>query len=776
MKGHSYYPKNTATVLRFGKIIKKLKEEKKDLSERLSTRLVRGAAVLPEGEFMGWQLYTPVTGIVDMGLFCSDGVNREDLEWMAEKTVQITDNISPYSEKDLEGLPELYEVYLPVRDKEQGGSIGFFSAENDKAGEEFGNGWPTSYSAQFAELIGAFRVAGACFRAVLGPATMEESMACRKAFLNTADLRRIDADEYLGKPVKTRFLLRLSGKPSIRLLSVLEEAIPATELRYLGNMKSQKVSKIWDDPLADGIVLPDYATRILILEPSAKKTVIGIENCEEPVEKIPAGHDETKDTRAVTIGRAVGSDGLERNITIGELDLRRHYEIVGQTGTGKSTLLANIVLSAIEQGFGLTFFDPHGSTIDVILRSVPSEYADRIRVVRIGDAEHPVPLSIWDTDDIEKEERNISDLCELFADIFDPNKHGIVGPRYERWLSTFAKASIAFLGKRASLESITVMSQSKDNMLKFCKYLHREYPYLVETIKEEYGKDNSNDFQSLLNWCLAKFQRITSVEQLRKTLGAGVNALDLNHTIDTNTVDLIDLASPIIGTHAARVVGSLMLMKLWNATMTRQHRERTRLVLVDEASLFQTNPMPRMLAEARKFGLAMVLCHQHEAQLTQEVRDALEANSANFSAFRLSPRDAGIAAVRFDDDSLINDLTRLDAFNAITTISVDGRQTAPFTLEIQKPQTSDRPEETAERIEADSIKKLVTPYSDMRALTVKELQGIINHCDEFSPEEYIRRIRSGLPVDEKGSKQKNEILPNWLTKWNDYYVSKDDEK
>ena len=162
--------------------------------------------------------------------------------------------------------------------------------------------------------------------------------------------------------------------------------------------------------------------------------------------------------------------------------------------------------------------------------------------------------------------------------------------------------------------------------------------------------------------------------------------------------------------------------------------------------------------------------------MTQEVRDALEANSANFSAFRLSPRDAGIAAVRFDDDSLINDLTRLDAFNAITTISVDGKQTAPFTLEIQKPQTSDQPDETAERIEADSIKKLVTPYADMRALTVKELQGIINHCDEFSPEEYIRRIRSGLPVDEKKPVQKQEDLPNWLKKWNVYYTSKNDEK
>jgi len=70
------------------------------------------------------------------------------------------------------------------------------------------------------------------------------------------------------------------------------------------------------------------------------------------------------------------------------------------------------------------------------------------------------------------------------------------------------------------------------------------------------------------------------------------------------------------------------MMKLWNAVMTRKKRDMLHMVCVDEASLFQTNPMPRMLAEGRKFGFSMVLCHQHTAQLSREIREALEANSA----------------------------------------------------------------------------------------------------------------------------------------------------
>ena len=405
-----------------------------------------------------------------------------------------------------------------------------------------------------------------------------------------------------------------------------------------------------------------------------------------------------------------------------------------------------LIMGSIKIGnYGMTFFDPHGSTIDVVLRTVPEKYADRIRVMRIGDAENPVPLNIWDSDDPAKEERNINDLCELFGDIFNPLGEVFVGPRYERWLSTFAKASIAFLGRRASLESIAVISQSQDNMLKLSKAIIDRYPELVETIKEEYAMDKSSDWNQTLAWFLCKFQRLTSVEQLRKTLGAGANALDFLHTIDTDVVTLIDLASPAIGTHAARIVGTLMMMKLWNAVLSRKERDRTHLVVVDEASLFQTNPMPRMMAESRKFGLSVVLCHQHTGQLSAEIRDALEANSANYSAFRLSPRDAFQAAIRFNDPEMQTLLARLDAFNAITTLSVEGKQTAPFTLETIRPKQQKDGEAIASRIEANSIKKLVEPYRSLSALTASEIVEMLDDADK--------------------TKEKN---PEWLDRWSRY--------
>jgi hypothetical protein len=697
------------------------------------------------GGFIGWQMDVPTKGLVRLSLFGTEPLCRSDLEWVLEKTGKPAKG-SPSKHRS-DAPDQLYELFLPIaEDGSRESAIGFGAKQ---ASSEHGlTQWPTYFTGQFEELVKVLRTSGAALRCVLGPVTEAERERCRKSTLRTYGDGRIPFAEYLGCPVRIRVLLRLPAQPSVRLKTVLEEAVPGAKLRFVGRMEQETTASAWESPLASAPIVPDLAARILTLEPETGHAMVGIETCEEAMKKIPASHKNTKDKNAVLIGKAVDTTGTRRSITIGNVDLKRHYQIVGQTGTGKSTLLATLILNAIESGHGLTFFDPHGSTIDVVLRSLPEKYADKVRVIRLGDTDNPVPLNLWDSDDPAKEERNISDLCDLFGDLFDPRKEGFLGPRWERWFSTFAKASIAFLGRMASLESIAVISQSQDNMLKVSKAIVGKYPELVETIKQEYGLDKSGDFHNTLNWYLCKFQRLTSVEQLRNTLGAGANALDFARTIDTDAVTLIDLGTPVMGTHAARVIGTLLLMKLWNAVLARQQRDRTHLVVVDEAALFQTNPMPRMLAESRKFGISMVLCHQHTGQLTEAIRTALEANSANFSAFRLSPSDARVAAVRFDNPEMSVSLTRLNAFNAITSLSVDGRQTAPFTLETIRPKHLKKGEEIAARVETQSIASLVEPYRRLRALTTAEILELLNH-------------------PEKRAEQKPEWLREWIRQRNE---------
>ncbi len=696
----------------------------------LSARITRCAAVLPSGGFIGWQMTVVPGSRPSISLFGSASMHRSDLEWIAEKSGvpakagRYRNRASVFSATD-----ELYELFLPIAEQSPRTSVAGFAGHSASSSTARSGRWPLGGSTGWSEIPEALRLSGGSLRITVGPADAEKSDECRRHAVETFPGSSGECTEYVGNPVAVRALLRLPCPPSVRLRACLESAVRGVALRFLGTF-SHGADRIWEDPLCGASVLPEFAARLLVLEPSISGPTAGIP-CRVPDPPLyPLASSGRKTGRNVVVGVAADISGSRRRVAVSDADLRRHYQIVGQTGTGKSTLLTGLILSAVSGGYGLTFFDPHGSTIDAVLRSVPEKDAHRIRVVRIGDSDAPVPLSLWDSDDPEKEERTISDLCQLFGSIFDPPGECFTGPRYERWLGTFARASIALLGRRASLESIAVLSQSKDTMQRLSDAICGRYPELAETIRQEYVRDHSSDFHATLSWYLCKFQRLTSVEQLRSTLGAGTNALDLGRSIDTDTVTLIDLSAPVIGTQAARIIGTVLLMKLWNAALCRKQRDRTHMVLIDEAALFQTEPLPRMLAESRKFGLSLILCQQHTGQLSSAVREALEANSASFSAFRTSPRDAVSAALRLDDPDLQSVLPRLPSFRAVTTLSEGGRLTPPFTLSVRRPAMQKNGEAIAAAIEAESIRSLVEPYRDLSALTPREILERLDHALE----------------------------------------------
>ena len=748
---NTFTPEGCETSVRFTQLIR---QHDTSVAELSSTRLIKLASHLPAGEYLGWQVLLPPVGLASVEAFGTESVRSADLTW-AFQTLAAAEEPEAPAEASASpdwALPQdacLYEI-LSGSCEDTSSALGFGAAAAPAASDLVCKKLPSGISLQFPAFAEALREEGGLLRFTAASASEQEQARCRSKVLAHWVPSRVDPETYLGTPVRAAAFLLLPDKASLRLRTAVSQAISGASLRLIGRMHDPSVSAYLADPLFGLRTMPEFTARALMLEPFVRdETVMGI-HCREPlVPLIPATHPETVSGRHITIGKALDSSGLTRDITLCEEDLKRHWQIIGQTGTGKSTLLATSILSAIEQGFGLTFFDPHGSTIDLILRSLPAQYAGKVRVVRIGDEDHPVPLNVFHSDDPVAEERTISDLNLLFSDMFDPKREGFVGPRWERWFSTFASAAIALFGKRASFEAITLLSQGRANMRKAYDRLKGKYPALADTIQEEFGKVSDSDFNNLIGWTLCKMQRLTSVPQLRNTLGAGANALDFESLLENDMVTLIDLASPSIGTHAARTIGTLLLMQLWNAALDRGIHSRTHLVFIDEAHLFQTNPLPQMLAESRKFSLGIVLAHQHCGQLTQEILEALEANSASFSAFRLSARDSIRAAMRFGDQAMEKKLPAMNAFQAVTTLSTGGLQTDPFTLQIFPVPEEPQGNEIARRIEEASIATLVTPYASRRPLTRDEMLSFL----EDKPKDKPKKDKAANSTEEEADLQ-----------------------
>ena len=280
MTNNTFYPTGTSSAGKLTKMV--LSDEKKKMSERLSTRLVKCASVLDKNKFVGWQMLVPKKGLIDISLFGTASVSSSDLEWAAEKIGVVSKGRT--KKTDIENLKYLYEIFLPVTEQSTEASIGFGTAQPTGTSEN--TEWPMYYSSQWEELVQALRITGGMLRVVVGPADKEAQNRCRRAAIKTFRSHEINANDYIGTPVCMRVLMRLSEAPSIRLRSILNESLKAASIRCLGNAEQPETAEIWDAPLKNAPVIPDYAARIMMLEPDINAPIIGINTYRESIKKI----------------------------------------------------------------------------------------------------------------------------------------------------------------------------------------------------------------------------------------------------------------------------------------------------------------------------------------------------------------------------------------------------------------------------------------------------------------------------------------------------------
>ena len=84
----------------------------------------------------------------------------------------------------------------------------------------------------------------------------------------------------------------------------------------------------------------------------------------------------------------------------------QHMFLLGQTGTGKSTLLEHMILQDIQAGIGIGVIDPHGDLVDDILGKVPYERIQDVILFDLLDEKRPIGLNILQVDS-----RYCQELC-----------------------------------------------------------------------------------------------------------------------------------------------------------------------------------------------------------------------------------------------------------------------------------------------------------------------------------------------------------------------------
>ncbi len=449
-------------------------------------------------------------------------------------------------------------------------------------------------------------------------------------------------------------------------------------------------------------------------------------------------------------GRVLGRadhPGVSRPVAIATEDARHHLHVVGETGTGKSTLLANMVLQDAEAGRAAVVIDPKGDLVEAILERLPQGCEDRTCVVDPDDRKDAVGLNVLAGGDADLV---VDHVAGVFKRIYEP----WWGPRTD----DIMRAACLTLAQipEATLAEVPLLLTDFEWRLAIRERLTdvgglSAFWNWYERLPEP---QRAQHIAPLLN----KLRAFLLRGPVRAIVGQATPKRDIESLIDEGGLLLVRVPKGTLGEDTSRLLGAFVVARVWQRCMRRaslaEENRADATLYVDETHNYLALPrsFEDLLAEARGYRLSLVLAHQHMGQLPKDVRDALGANARTKVVFTCSPEDAFVLERHFAPDLSAYDLSHLATFQTACRPCIGGGQGQAFTFRTEALPSGSKARATAVRrrsaqsfavprnevegiIEGrqlDAVKALLPPRPDDRARW-------------RSPQRSVERSRERLP-------------------------------
>jgi len=371
-----------------------------------------------------------------------------------------------------------------------------------------------------------------------------------------------------------------------------------------------------------------------------------------------------------------------RMLALKTSDRLRHSWIVGPTGVGKSTLLANCILQDMAAGRGVVVLDPKGDLITDLLDRVPQERRDDVLLIDPSATDRPVGVNVLDIGQSEHARELAADhLVYLMANLWRTSWGPRTSDVVRNALLTLTHTSAAD-GSRFTLVELPELLLNPA----FRKFVTAQAstPEVVKHFWAAYELMSDGERAQVIGPSLNKLRQFTTRTSLRLMLGQSQGVM-LNTIFTQRRVVLVNLAKGVLGTETTALVGSLLMAGLWQATLARvaiPHEQRHPVMFyLDEFQDFLRLPvdLADMLSQARGLGVGLVLAHQYLGQLTEGVKTAILGTARTQISFQVEYDDARTLAQRFAPLTA-DDLSGLAAYEIAMRPCVDGKTLKPVTV------------------------------------------------------------------------------------------------
>ncbi len=395
-------------------------------------------------------------------------------------------------------------------------------------------------------------------------------------------------------------------------------------------------------------------------------------------------------------------------------DRRRHFYIIGQTGTGKTSLMKEMIRQDIENGEGVAVIDPHGELVDQVLAYIPKERVDDVVLFEPFDLERPCGLNMLEYDTPEQKDFAVQEMIAIFYKLFPPE---IIGPMFEHYMRNAMLALMADKDNPGTLVEIPKMFTDPAFLQQ--RLAKVSDPIVRNFWMKEWAQTTGSTRSDMLGYVVSKVGRFIENEMMRNIIGQSHSGFDLAKIMDEGKIFLANLSKGLTGEVNSSLLGLILVSKMQMAAMRRarmpEEERRDFYLYVDEFQNFTTDSVATILSEARKYRLNLIMAHQYMPQLKQEIRDAVLGNVGTIGAYRIGAEDAENLEKQFEPGFSRFDLVNLDNFTLIMKMMINNKTSTPFKMEAVLPQKG-KPEIV------EPIKKISKlKYSKAKAIVEQEI-------------------------------------------------------
>ncbi len=320
------------------------------------------------------------------------------------------------------------------------------------------------------------------------------------------------------------------------------------------------------------------------------------------------------------------------SVTVSSDARLKHMHIIGATGTGKSTLIANIALQDISIGNGVCVLDPHGDLVEDIIARIPANRIQDVVLIDPTDTEFPIGLNILAAHTEIEKEILASDLVASFRKF--STSWG------DQMNTVLSNAIIAILenskgGSLHDLRRFLIEDRFRNQIVESITDPAVKYYWL-----KEYPLSKSSSIGSIITrldtFLRAKVIRNMVVQQ---------QGIDFEQLMQSNAIIFIKLSQGLLGKENSYLLGSLIVSKLHQAAFARQQFQQRHpfFIYIDEFQNFITPSIIEMLSGVRKYSVGLTLSHQDLQQLQREDAELLNSVLSNVYTriiFRVGEPDA----------------------------------------------------------------------------------------------------------------------------------------